>query len=197
MTRKMVKTGVGKDPNFRTILKWVKQLRSDNFEYRGVYAGCPLGYINDPQMGAELVDFIDGPLINNQDLDKEKVDRDTRLKEILELVNEKGNYFYLEGLRNNTWISIFVLSMWWGCLASAKLVAYRTRSGVNTVTYRRQKIKDLDKKMNTLKRMSVGFELGFKAGPYLRRLRGQGIYFFGIPKSLMVKYDFDEVEKTL
>lgn len=182
-----------KDPNFKTVLKWVRQLRGKDFSYSGV----PLGYVNNPEKAAELIDFIDETLINNNDLEKEKIDRDTRMKKVVDRVRYKhNNYWSLDGL-SDRWVSVFILSLWWGCLASAKLVAYRTRSGVNTVSYRREKIKEIDKKMSRLKRLNLGFELGFKAGPYLRQLRGQGVYFFGIPKTLMKKYNFDEIEKSL
>lgn len=140
-----------------------------------VHGGRPVLLV-EPWDLAGVINTIDGPLVQNQDIGKlsakEKLVRESMVANIAcGLIPNRG----LEPYK----IVSCMLRAWAGCLGCAKTIAFETRSGPNTPEHRKNVF---DKKISVLAKKDPYYLQGVMAGPDLRILRGQGYSLDGVPE---------------
>ena len=169
-------TKVGPDPNFKTVLKLAREQKIA----RGKLV-CRKKLT--PRLVSHIIIYINPLLINGQDLravSKRKIqDRLNRIACFLAI--KIGSDMSDVDMRR---LKCTALWLWYGCLASAKTISYKTRSGVNTPNVRLRTLKRLDR----MARKNNVIELGIKAAPYFKRHYRQKVYYNGIPKDIVKRY---------
>lgn len=161
-------------------LKWAEQVCPlKNL----VNSGRPMLLVEPEDLG-RIIHEIDTPLVNQSDLRKisakERLERETKIANIAYgLIPTPSTPF--EPYK----VVSCMLRAWSGCLGCAKTIAFETRSGPNT-TEQRKKI--FGEKIAVLANKDPYYRMGVSAGPYLRKIRGQGFDLTGVPEHLIQEY---------
>lgn len=176
MTNKKKK--VGPDPNFNTVLKLAAKIGKKG------KGKLRVNRTITPQETAQIMLTINPVLINSQDLRKVKRKELKRRLDIIAYV--LGSAYQITQYDKNTMrlLKTTALVLWYGCLATAKTIAYKTRSGKNSSKGRTRIFERLDR----LARKNKTLALGIKSAPYFKQMLKQKYYFDGIPQPIIDKY---------
>jgi hypothetical protein len=172
------KRRVGKDPNMKTAREW---------------GWTMLEYPNDivlppaltPKTIAEIVDTFDGDLVQAELLHKlNPFEAQRRCMHVGAVISGyfTGYTFPSEGAVQYT--ASVALRLWSGCISAAKVIALETRSGPNTVQYRKKASRTL---LRTAQIDKV-FAAGVVAAVEFKKRRKQPYDFSGIPMDIQMAF---------
>jgi hypothetical protein len=127
---------------------------------------------------AELVDALDGPMVTGRNIYELGFQMASRLRHIAE-----GSRGLILDLQDPMERINVVLRLWSGCISGAKVIAHETRSGPNTVEYRRAIMPQIE----AIADRDPIYAAGLEAAPVFKLFRDQTYSLEGVPESTRVR----------
>jgi hypothetical protein len=127
---------------------------------------------------AELVDAIDGSLVTGGNIYELGFQIASRLRRVVE-----GSRGLVADLPDPMERINVVLRLWSGCITGAKVIAHETRSGPNSVEYRRGIVPQIE----AIADQDPIYAAGLEAAPVFKILRDQTYSLEGVPENSRVR----------